>query len=396
MNAPVAHPAAEIFPLMDGKRFAELVESIREHGLLHPVVLHGGAILDGRNRHRACMEAGRESRFVDYAGDPFAYVWNANGQRRDIGNDQRYLIWKMANECSAEWQAKAAAVRAEGDRKRSEATKAQPRTEDGLFDTGAATTSGRTRSPRGPGKAAKGAAAGTNRGSAERMDTLATRRPDLAESVRLGDMKPTAAMREMKKDEVSAKVADLPADIFRVFYADPPWQYNDDRGGLGSGDGQGGADFASTAARNHYPTMSKADLCALDVGALSAADAVLFCWATFPLLPDAIEVVRAWGFKYKTAFVWDKGKGSFGHYHKAEAELLLVCTKGSCTPDSDERENQVQRWPRGAHSRKPAEAAEMISRLYPHGPRIELFCRGKPQPGWVGWGAEVADVEDAA
>jgi N6-adenosine-specific RNA methylase IME4 len=169
-----------------------------------------------------------------------------------------------------------------------------------------------------------------------------------------------------------------------------------ERGGLGGGDGaSGGVDRASSAAGDHYPTMTTDQLKALNVKALAAKDAVLFCWATFPLLPAELEIVKEWGFKYKTAFVWDKGRGSFGHYHTAEVELLLVCTRGSCTPDSDKRENQAQRWERAEHSRKPDAARAMIDRLYPHGPRIELFRRGVAPEGWSVWGNE-ADVQNAA
>jgi N6-adenosine-specific RNA methylase IME4 len=146
-------------------------------------------------------------------------------------------------------------------------------------------------------------------------------------------------------------------------------------------------------AESHYPTMSTAELSLLDVRALAGDDTVLFCWATFPLLPDALEVIRAWGFKYKTAFVWDKGRPNFGNYHDASAELLIVATRGSGVPEIDERMRQIQTWPHpGEHSRKPEEARQMIDKLYPNGPRIELFRRGEAPAGWDVWGNEAADA----
>jgi N6-adenosine-specific RNA methylase IME4 len=132
-----------------------------------------------------------------------------------------------------------------------------------------------------------------------------------------------------------------------------------------------------------------------DVKSIAAPDSVLFCWATFPLLADALALVAAWGFKYKTAFVWDKGHGAFGNYHDADAELLLVATRGSCLPEADKKEKQVQRFPRGKHSAKPEEWRQLIDRLYPSGPRIELFRRGDCPAGWAIWGAEAAEDEAA-
>ena len=385
MSERQLHEAAKMFPAMDAKRYSELVESIRAHGLLHEIVLHGEKILDGRNRDRACAEAGVDSRFTTYDGDPFSYVWNANAERRDLSIEQRAAIWLEVNAQSEAWQARQREIQEQANRKRSEKQKGIAKAEKER----ASTTCGRSSAPRGKGTGEKAKASKTNRGAIERQATLRRERPDLAKKVRDGEMKPTAALRRMKKDAVAGKVTKLPKGKYRVIYADPPWQYNDERSGLGAGDSTGGVDRASTAARNHYDTMAKAELCALDVKTLAAKDSVLFCWATFPLLPGCLDVVAAWGFKYKTAFVWDKGRGSFGHYHTAEAELLLVCTRGSCTPDADKREKQIQRHPRAEHSRKPEEFRAMIDRLYPHGPRIELFRRGGLPKGWNAWGAEV-------
>jgi N6-adenosine-specific RNA methylase IME4 len=194
--------------------------------------------------------------------------------------------------------------------------------------------------------------------------------------------KPVEAARQVRREELAETVAALPAGKHRVIYADPPWQYGDSRAGL--------ADYSGSAAEAQYPTMNVEELCKLDVKAMAADNAVLFCWATFPLLTDALEVVRAWGFKYKTALVWDKIRPNLGNYHDASAELLLVCTRGSCTPDVDERVDQVQTIERGRHSEKPEEFRRLIDKLYVHGPRIELFRRGAVPNGWRTWGNEAA------
>ena len=70
--------------------------------------------------------------------------------------------------------------------------------------------------------------------------------------------------------------------------------------------------------------MPTAEIAALDVQGRTAPDAVLFCWATCPMLPAALEVVRAWGFTYKTHFVWHKPRGAVGSYHKGDVGDLIL------------------------------------------------------------------------
>jgi N6-adenosine-specific RNA methylase IME4 len=226
----------------------------------------------------------------------------------------------------------------------------------------------------------KAEAAKVGKSTVQRGDTLAANRPDLAEKVRLGEVRPSDAHRLMNKDKLKGKVAELPDGKYRIIYADPPWQYSDTKA------------FSSAqgiAAETNYPTMSVAELSTLDVKSLAGDDSVLFCWATFPLLEDALTVVKSWGFKYKTAFVWDKVRPNFGNYHNATAELLLVCTRGSGVPETDKREDQVQVVERtGRHSEKPEHFRDMIDRLYPTGNRIELFRRGDVPAGWETWGNE--------
>ena len=228
---------------------------------------------------------------------------------------------------------------------------------------------------------AKATASKTNTGAVARGDKLAKDRPDLADQVRKGDIRPSEAHRQMRRDEVAKKAVDLPDGKFRVIYSDPPWKYNDDLAYKPSG-------HLAGAASMHYPTLTLAELKALDVPKLTADDAVLFLWATCPLLEDALDLARAWGFRYKAQFVWDKVKHNMGHYNSVRHELLLICTKGSATPEVSKLFDSVQVIERTAHSAKPEQFREIIDTLYPSGPRIELFCRGKAPNEWQAWGAE--------
>lgn len=192
------------------------------------------------------------------------------------------------------------------------------------------------------------------------------------------------SVRELRDEVRSAqrqlKEANLPNDKFRIFYADPPWQYNDncESGAIQSG-----------GAVVHYPTMSIEELCAMPINNLSTDNAVLFLWTTSPLLEDSFNVINAWGFKYKTSFIWDKVKHNMGHYNSVRHELLLLCIKGSCPPDNMQLFDSVQVIEKSdIHSQKPEEFYKIIETLYTHGNKIELFARNK-RNGWESYGNEL-------
>jgi N6-adenosine-specific RNA methylase IME4 len=179
------------------------------------------------------------------------------------------------------------------------------------------------------------------------------------------------ARRLVKRDDVHG-TPELDGK-YRVIYADPPWAYGDK---LTEGYGP---------AENHYPTMTLAEICDLPIKDIAEDNAVLFLWVTSPMLEDSFEVIRAWGFDYKTSFVWDKIKHNMGHYNSVRHELLLVCTKGSCLPDSKKLYDSVVSEERTEHSKKPELFRAIIDDLYPHGGRVELFARSTA-PGWETWG----------
>jgi N6-adenosine-specific RNA methylase IME4 len=366
------HPLADIFPLIESAEFESLVEDIRQHGLHEPIILHEAKILDGRNRYRACVEAEREPRFEAYQGtDPLSYVVSLNLRRRHLSESQRAMV-----------AARLANLKV-GDNQH---TKEAPSIEEAslLMNVGHASVE-RAKKVYEEGAPELIHAVEQGKIAVSRAADLAQKAPEYQKAVVekvLEGAKTREAERAVRNSGIAAKVAALPRGKHRVIYVDCPWKYNDDRAGLGAIDG------AFTAACDHYPPMSVSELCALDVGSLAADDSVLLCWATSPLLPDALEVVKAWGFAFKTFYVWHKDRGAFGNYHKADAELLLICTRGSCTPDSDIKESQVQSFPRTKHSAKPEAFRALIDRQWPHGPRIELFRRGNIPAGWAVWGPE--------
>lgn len=168
----------------------------------------------------------------------------------------------------------------------------------------------------------------------------------------------------------------LPEGTWRVFYADPPWDYGNERP-LYAGDQD-----------DHYPPMTTDQICEMEIASRAQDDAVLFLWTTSAMFsPDAIRVVEAWGFEYKTTFIWDKIKHNMGHYNSVRHEILIVATRGNCTPDNRRLFDSVVSIERTEHSRKPEFFYEIIDTLYPEGDRIELFARNE-RPNWARWGFE--------
>jgi N6-adenosine-specific RNA methylase IME4 len=189
------------------------------------------------------------------------------------------------------------------------------------------------------------------------------------------------AIRALKRLITSAAI--LPPGQFRVIYADPPWQYRDS-GVIVTSDAYG-------RAERHYPTLSIEELEALPIREHVAEEAVLFLWVTSPLLGECWPVIDAWGFEYKTNIVWDKVAHNYGHYVSVRHEFLMLCTRGSCLPDQPTpMPDSVITIPRSErHSEKPSAFRDLIDRLYPHGPALELFGRQAPGGRWTTFGNQL-------
>jgi len=178
---------------------------------------------------------------------------------------------------------------------------------------------------------------------------------------------------------------------YNIVYADPPWSFNfQKRNGLGA-----------KAKKRLYSTMKAQDIINLPVAEITAKDSVLFLWVMNSELPLALDVIKAWGFMYKTvAFAWVKttvnGKYCFGggNWTRSNFELCLLATKGKPKRVSASvRELVVSQ--RREHSRKPDEIRDSIIQLCGDVPRCELFCR-YPSVGWDVWGNEVEPTVNLA
>ncbi|WP_082177369.1 MT-A70 family methyltransferase [Acidithiobacillus caldus] len=160
---------------------------------------------------------------------------------------------------------------------------------------------------------------------------------------------------------------------FKAVMADPPWRYNNTS--------------SNGAAEQHYTTMDMEALCKLPVPKLVLDDSWLFLWATSPLLKEALELMEAWGFTYKTNMVWAKTKFGMGNYWRSAHELLLLGVRGSPGPWLRHDIGSFAIHPATRHSAKPAIFRDMITSVV-DGPYLELFGR-EDATGWTVFGNQV-------
>jgi N6-adenosine-specific RNA methylase IME4 len=176
----------------------------------------------------------------------------------------------------------------------------------------------------------------------------------------------------------------FPNKKYNIIYADPPWYF---KSYSSKGEGRN--------ATQHYSCMSISDICNLPVNNLAEKNCILFMWVIDPMLPEAFEVIKSWGFTYKTvAFTWvkqnKKSDGNFtglGYWTRSNPEMCLLATKGKPQRVS-KSVKQLIIDKRREHSRKPDRIRNDIVELCGDLPRIELFARQKFD-GWYCWGNEV-------
>jgi N6-adenosine-specific RNA methylase IME4 len=169
---------------------------------------------------------------------------------------------------------------------------------------------------------------------------------------------------------------------YDIIAADPPWSYNNNKG--------------RGVANNHYETMRLEDLKQLPVSKMCGKNAVLFMWVTMPMLDEGLELIKAWGFKYKTCgFNWIKQTKKetifigMGYYTRSNAEVCLLAVKGKGLPVLNHTISQVILSQREKHSQKPAEAYSRITQLYGNEcKKLEMFAR-QQRLGWDVFGNEV-------
>lgn len=191
----------------------------------------------------------------------------------------------------------------------------------------------------------------------------------------------------MEKDSLYHKKYDLlqfcAGKTFKTILADPPWQFQNRTGKMAP----------EHKRLNRYPTMRLEEIKALPVNEVAQENSHLYLWVPNALLPEGLEVMKAWGFQYKTNIIWEKvrkdggpdGRG-VGFYFRNVTEMLLFGVKGANIRTLSPARTQVNliRSQKREHSRKPDEMIKLIEACSP-GPYLELFARGERE-GWTLWG----------
>ncbi len=173
---------------------------------------------------------------------------------------------------------------------------------------------------------------------------------------------------------------------YSIICVDPPWDYNGQKQHGKAGKDTGGA-------LSHYSTMKTKDMIfefkpLIDEWADD--DCLIFMWATWPHLDQAIKLGEGWGFKYvHTSFIWDKMMVNPGFYTMTQTEPVLCFKRGKIPqPRGTRNDRQLVQVKRGKHSEKPQEVYDRIERMFPTQNKMEMFAR-KKRTGWDVWGNEI-------
>lgn len=347
----------KIVPPLTTDEYQNLKSSIRESGQWIPIIVNSEyVILDGHHRFKACNELRLEPRITTRIFEnkllEKKFVIECNLKRRHLNDFQKaelaVPLLEIEKELARERQL---ASLKKGENPPLASSDAKGKT---------------------AGKVAR--TVGLSQGTLERAKKVIELAPEeLKDRVRSGKTSINYAYKAVTRIEKKRTAQPIPEGLFSVVLADPPWEY--DINTRGSPD-------------DHYDVLTTEKICKIKVP--SYKDSILFLWATAPKLKEALQVLEAWGFDYKTHMVWVKDKIGTGYYFRGQHELLLVGRKGNISiPEEKDRPSSVLNAIRTRHSKKPEQVYSIIEKMYPNQKYLELFARNE-RSGWKTWGNELA------
>jgi len=357
------HELANLFPMMSEAELNLLVEDMCVNGYdtSSPIVMYEDKILDGRNRYKAAQAAKVEPVFItlNHGSDPLEFVLRHNLHRRHLNESQRAMIAaKLAN------------------MKRTDTLKQNRSANLHIGGSPIEDINAWEAKPLSQAQAAKMMNVSPRLvASAKRIYEIAP--VTIIENINNGKLAVSQYgrrfTREAKIEKISQgnKPLDKKGKKYSVILADPPWQYEHPISD-------------SRKIENQYPTMSIDKICEIPINAICSENAVIFLWATTPMLKKGIQVLDAWGFEYRTSMVWVKPSIGPGHWVRNRHEYLFIGVRGDI-PTPENKPDSVIEAPRTGHSVKPECVYEIIERMYPELERVELFARNQ-RKGWDAWG----------
>ncbi len=399
------HPLANLFPMIEDDKFDELVSDIKANGLREEIVLFDGQILDGRNRYRAGMLAdivpvdGLGECFRQFDGerdgDPLAFVLSKNLSRRHLNDDQRRMVaarlvtmgrgrpsLDKPAECGIKVSDAAALANTDAagtERARTVETRGTPELKAAV-DRGKLSVNAAHQATKLPPEAQREIAKQAEAGKANVVRT----------AIKKG-------VRNEREKELGARQQAFPEKKYGIILADPEWEHK-------AWNPLTGID---RSAVQHYPVSDEKVISARNVQKISDRDCILFLWCVDPA--RGVRAFEAWGFEYKTYFVWAKdivpdgpkaykevGPVGMGYWKRDRCELLLVGTRGKVPAPAPGTQSEsiffaprpkIEGTSRIKHSAKPEVVHEWIERHFPTMPKIELNAR-MARPGWDAWGLE--------
>lgn len=363
-----AHKFANIFPMIDGEQLEQLKKDIKEHGLMQPIVLFEGKILDGRNRYKACKDIGIEPKFEEYKGTkPLEFVISGNLKRRHLTADQRAVISLEVMPMLEE-----------------EARKRQIRKPNSVMEKF-------PEQNKGTASEKAGKMFNVNERYVRDIKKLKEAgRIDVIENIKQGKQTLQDIKREDRLDKISKQreelqktVLEKPTGLFDVIVIDPPWRYDGD---IFKENEEQLPTFSSEGMRGTTPYMTMSLEEIKNIKLPTKKDCVLWLWTTNLFLPYSYNLLKEWGFELKSMVTWDKQHIGTGRWLRSQTEHCLLAIKGKPFFNNTKWSTLISE-KRTEHSVKPEIFYKMVDEICA-GRKLDYFAR-KKREGWDVYGDEI-------
>ena len=368
----------KLIPPLSSEEYAQLEENCKADGIRDPLVVWRGTLIDGHNRYDIAQKHGLDYTVVEkeFEDETAAKIWMVTNQfgRRNLNNYQRSVLALSMEELFKE-----KAKEKEHARKTSTCQNSDKSFEE--IDT----------------KKEIGKLANVSHDTIMRVKKIeATATPETIAAVRSGEKSINEAYKEIrateKKEErielITQQIEDIESGklpelqgLYSVISIDPPWNYE--------GEKSNSYDANGRRVANPYPEMPTEEIKKIELPLLP--DAVVLLWTTHKFLPDAFDILKAWGLQYKATMVWNKEKIGMGAWLRMQCEFCLVGIRGNPFWENTLHRDIITE-PRREHSRKPDKFFTIIEEIT-KGRKLEYFSREKRE-NWDVFGNDTERFEN--